>query len=101
HQPEATPVLGSRRVFAEFGLLMAPSLLEHRPRRQHLTLRRGPGADARTQRPAAVISVGLGSGHPLNPPFDPDHALEFRPKKLDGRMRVGGQLASLAAVVVG
>src|SRR5207247_4205367 len=96
------PVLGQGhdpRAEASGKLLLAP--LQLVARGDFRALLRDPGPDLCRPRAGLEIRLALRPPHALDRPLDPHLPLERRPVEAQGRPRVGGQLAPLAAEVVG
>src|SRR5271166_3563645 len=66
----------------------------------HLALARCPGAQPRAGRAALEVGVGFLDRGPHDRPFDPNLPLQIVPVENQGRVRVGIELAALAALVV-
>ena len=76
-------------------------LVELFARCEHLALRRRPRARLAAARTAGEVRVRFVCRQALDRPFDPNLLLERRPVKAQRRVRIGGELARLAALVVG
>src|SRR6478735_7960393 len=100
-QAIAAPVRRPRRLEHVPGAVARCIREQRRARLDHLALRRGPGADARIERPRIEIGVGLGIAHLLDGALDADDALELDPVELQRSERMDRQLAALPALVVG
>src|SRR6185295_15711863 len=100
-EPVSAPVRRPRRMIAELKLLFCEQFLQNRAAGHPLALRRGPGREARAERPARIVGVGILRADFLDRALDPHLALEIRPEE----HRAGGgarfELASFAAEVVG
>ena len=101
HQAEAAPVRRARRLQQELGAITCCGGHQFGASFDHLALRAGPGADAMIQRARLEVGIALGIRHFGDTAFDTHHALKLDPVKLQGSKRVAGQLAALAALVVG
>src|SRR5271157_864431 len=66
----------------------------------HLALARGPSAQPGAGRPALEVGVGFLDPDPRDRPFEPNLPLQIVPVENQRRVRVGLELAALAALVV-
>src|SRR6185437_12701424 len=101
HQAVAAPVGRACGLLAMLAGEARPALLEPGAALDRLALRRGPGADARAERARVVVGGRLRAAHALDRPLDAHLALELLPEERDGGGGIGGEVAPLAALVVG
>src|SRR6185369_14406085 len=100
-QAVAAPVRRPRRLEQVPGAIARGVGKQRRARFDHLALRRGPGTDARIERPRIEVGVGLRIAHLLDRALDADDALELDPVELERGERMDRELAALPALVVG
>src|SRR6266542_6017780 len=100
--PVAAPERGQRHVAVGVARRepLQP-LLEHRSARDHLALRRGPGAQPAAERAGTEIRLGLLAADPLDAALDAHLALQGGPPEHQRRRGVRAELAGLAAPVIG
>ena len=97
----ATPVRRARRHQHELRAKLGGIGHQHAAARDHLALRAGPGANARIQRTAGKVFVAFGVAHFFDNALDAHHAFQLYPVELQRHIGVAGNLAALAAVVIG
>ena len=97
----ATPVRRARRHQHELRAVLGGVGHQHAPARDHLALRAGPGADARIERAAGKVFVAFFVTDLFHKALDAHHTLQLHPVELQRHIGVAGNLAALAAVVIG
>src|SRR5512134_943125 len=100
-QPVAAPVRRARRVLAVLVLHALEGALQRCTVGHALALCRGPGGEPGAERPRVEIGVGVRCRDFLRAALDAHLALELRPQEHQARARLRGELAALAARVVG
>src|SRR5262245_27469443 len=98
---EAAPLPGEGRVVAVLGAHRVDETLQLVPPAHDPALRRGGRRHAAERRPRPKIRLGVGARGPLDRSLDADLAPERSPVEEQRGVRVGGQLAALAALVAG
>src|SRR5512143_3176525 len=104
HETIAAPVRRPRDVLARARVLRldgGEALLEHFPAGDRLALRRRPRAEACGARPLGEVRARFGVVDVLDRALDAHLALELGPVEEQRRIRMRGELAPLAAAVVG
>src|ERR1044071_1835745 len=103
-QAEAAPELragDALRPAGEAGGHLGDGVLQDLAARDGAALVGGPGAKARPLGAAREVGLGRLARYPLDRALDAHLAVELRPEEDERRVRVLGELSSLAAVVVG